>query len=203
MLDSPEEINFDEMPNRFVLKSNWGSAKQIIVNNKNEINVQKTKSKMSKWCKKSSNHYYFGFEYGYKNIKPKIVCEEFIDFEYKLEFFCFGGNPLYFWVIYNDKTDDVCADFYDANTCQKIKLRHIYPNSSLVVDIPEEYEQMKNIASVLSKDFPFMRVDFFKTKDGFKFSEMTFYHWCGIMPFEPEEFDLEFGKHLQLPQRII
>lgn len=201
--DSTKELEFDKLPERFVLKSNWGSAKQIIVKNKRDIDSEKVRAEMEKWLDLRSNHYYFGFEYGYKNIIPKIVCEEFIEFEYKIEFFCFNGKPLYYWIIYNDKTDEVCADFYDANTCKKINLKHIYPNSNKTEEKPEEYEHMKEIAHDLSNTFPFVRIDFFKTPDGFKFSEMTFYHWCGIMKFEPEEYDLEFGKLVELPQKKI
>lgn len=201
--DSPEKIDFETLPNEFVLKSNWGSGRQIIVKDKKRIDYDRTKSEMASWCDISTNHYYFGFEYGYKNIVPKIVCEELVEFKYKIEFFCFNGQPQYFWTIYNDKTDDVCANFYDANTHKKINLKHGYPNSPLSIEIPEEYDQMMDIASRLSVGFPFVRIDFFKTLEGFKFSEMTFYHWCGVKPFEPASFDLEFGNHIKLPQKKI
>ena len=201
--DSPEEIDFDALPNEFVLKSNWGSGKQIIVKDKSTFNVNQAKEKMSIWNDKKSNHYYAGFEYGYKNIVPKIVCEEFVTFDYKIEFFCFDGKPVYFWTIFGDKTDDVCADFYDAKTLKKLNMKHGYPNSNSTINIPKEYKQMFEIACNLSKGFPFVRIDFFKTPDSFKFSEMTFYHWCGFTPFKPASMDLEFGKHIVLPEKMI
>lgn len=203
IFNSAKEIDFNSLPNRFVLKSNWGSGKQIIVQNKNNTDINKMIKEMSAWNDITSNHYYRGFEYGYKNISPKIVCEEFIDFEYKMEFFCFDGNPCYFWTVYNDKTDEVSANFYDALTLKKLDLSHGYPNSQQKLEVPKEYNQMLEIAKVLSKNWPFVRIDFFKTKNGFKFSEMTFYHWCGFMPFTPDYFDKEFGKKIKLPNKII
>lgn len=201
--DSPEEINFELLPNEFVLKSNWGSGKQIIVRDKSRLNINQIKGEMSTWNDVKSNQYYLGFEYCYKNIVPKIVCEEFLTFDYKIEFFCFNGNPVYFWTIFDDKTDNVCADFYDAVALKKINMRHGYPNSKITIDIPKEYNEMFDIACNLSKGFPFVRIDFFKTPESFKFSEMTFYHWCGIVPFSPTSMDVEFGKHIVLPEKII
>lgn len=201
--DDANEIDFKSLPDRFVLKSNWGSGCQIIVTNKNDINIEKVILECNKWNEITYNHYYDGFEYGYKNIKPKIVCEEFVDFLYKIEFFCFNGKPLYFWTVFNDKTSEVCADFYDANTLNRIKLKHGYPNSKQTISISDDYKKMFDIATVLSEKFPFVRVDFFKTQDGFKFSEMTFYHWNAMMPFKPSLMDLEFGKKLILPNKKV
>lgn len=201
--DNVDDIDFDSLPDSFVLKSNWGSAKQIIVKNKTCADSKKIKAEMASWLDYKSNHYFDLFEYGYKNIIPKIVCEEFIEFDYKIEFFCFNGKPAYFWTIFGDKTDAVCADFYDAVSLKKIDLKHGYPNSNTVIQIPKDYHDMFDIAAKLSKDFPFVRVDFYKTSNGFKFSEMTFYHWGGIMPFEPEQMNLEFGDRLVLPDKII
>lgn len=201
--DSPKEIDFVALPKAFVLKSNWGSGCQVIVKDKKKANIDKIKRTIKPWNDIKTNHYYSGFEYGYKNIVPKIVCEEFVNFEYKLEFFCFDGEPCYFWTIFNDKTTEVCADFYDAVSLKKINMRHGYPNSKTTISIPKEYKEMFDIACKLSKGFPFVRVDFFKTPDGFKFSEMTFYHWNAFMPFDPESMDLEFGKHITLPEKMI
>lgn len=201
--DSENEINFASLPESFVLKSNWGSGCQIIVKNKETADFNRIKKTIHSWKDIKTNHYYAGFEYGYKNIVPKIVCEEFVKFEYKIEFFCFDGKPVYFWTIFDDKTDDVCADFYDAKTLKKLKMKHGYPNSNTTISIPDDYKQMFDIASKLSKGFPFVRVDFFKTSNGFKFSEMTFYHWNGMKPFDPEFMDSEFGKHLILPEKMI
>lgn len=198
-----EDIDFDKLPDRFVLKSNWGSGKQIIVKDKSKINLEQVKQELLTWFDPKCNHYFNGFEYGYKNIVPKIVCEEFIDFDYKMEFFCFDGTPYYFWTVYNDKTDEVCANFYDAKTLKKLNVSQGYPNSNLTVEIPKEFTQMMEIASKLSKGFPFVRIDYFKTASSFKFSEMTFYHWCGFKPFVPERFDLEFGEKLILPDKMI
>ena len=201
--DTPDEIEFSLLPREFVLKSNWSSGKQIIVKDRDKVDSVDIKKRMKDWNRTESNHYYYGFEYGYKNIVPKIICEEFVNFEYKMEFFCFDGKPRNFWTVFNDKTDEVCSDFYDCETLRKITLKHGYPNSGTTIAIPKCYREMFDVASKLSKGFPFVRIDFFYMQDSFKFSEMTFYHWSGLMPFEPESMDLEFGKHIDLPEKII
>lgn len=201
--DAPEDIDFDTLPNEFVIKSNWGSSKQIIVKNKKQIDLVQISDKIRKWTNYEENHYFRGFEYSYKNIVPKIICEELLIFDYKIEFFCFDGKPLYFWTVYNDKTDSVSADFYDANSLKKLSLKQGYPNSHFSFVVPDDYEEMFRIASKLSGGFPFVRIDFFKTSESFKFSEMTFYHWGGCVPFEPASFDFEFGEKIKLPEVLI
>ncbi len=197
-----EKIDFDSLPEQFVLKSNWGSGTQIIVQDKASLNIKQAVNKINKWFEPECNHYYSSLEYGYKNIVPKLVIEELLDFEYKIEFFCFNGIPKFLWVVFDDKTNKTSADFYDLDW--KIKpLHHKYPNTGLQIDKPECLEELIEKSKVLANDFPFVRVDFYKTKDGFKFSELTFFHWAGLVPLSPEVFDLEFGELIKLPEEKI
>ncbi len=199
---SPDEIDYNTLPNSFILKSNWGSSKQIIVTDKSTFNIENAKKVMNEWLKHNSNNYYFSFENSYKGIEPRIVCEKIIDFDYKLEFFCFNGEPRYFWIIQNDKTSKVRANFYELDWTKMPLMQH-YHNFDETLEKPSFYQEMVNTAKILSKGFPHVRCDFYKQKDGFKFSEMTFYTWAGLYRFEPDEYDLKFGNMLTLPKTNI
>ena len=194
----PEEIDFSSLPEQFVLKSNWGSGLQLIVKDKKSLEFEKVKNMMESWLKKESNHYYYSFETGYRDIKPMIVCEELLDFEYKLEFFCFNGKPEMFWIVFDDKTPNTSANFYSLNW-EKLPIVDHYPNFDKLIEKPVYFDKMLQFAQNVCKSFPFVRCDFYKTKDSFKFSELTFFHWAGLEKFEPEEWDYKLGKMLTLP----
>ena len=196
-----EDIDIDSFPaDAFVLKSNWGSGAQLIVNNKSAFNRSAARKVANKWMAIRSNHYYDFFEWGYKNIEPKIVVESFLTFKYKLEFFCFNGEPRFFWIVLNDKTKNTKANFYNLDWT-RIPLANHYPNFEESVDRPEKYEEMLEMARGLSAGFPFVRCDFYVTEHGFRFSEMTFYHWAGYCEFTPENYDSLWGDMLTLPEK--
>lgn len=197
---TPEEIDFESLPNEFVLKSNWGSGHQIIVKNKADFNISEAKEVMKKWMNRKSNHYFMAFENGYKNIEPRIVCEEFLDFEYKLEFFCFNGEPKFFWIVKNDKTKEVQANFYDLNWL-RMPITNKYPNFEETVEKPVCYEEILENAKKMCGDFPFVRCDFYVTKDSYRFSEMTYYHWAGLQSFIPCSYNEYFGELMTLPKQ--
>ena len=196
---TPDEIDFDSLPNSFVLKSNWGSGQQIIVKNKKDLDINDARAKMSKWMQPESNHYFYAFEHGYKHISPRIVCEEFLDYEYKLEFFCFNGKPRFFWIVINDKTPDVHANFYELDWKQMPIVNH-YPNFDTPIKKPKCYDEILDNAKKMCGDFPFVRCDFYVTKTGYKFSEMTFFHWGASQGFEPAKYDEIIGNMMTLPQ---
>lgn len=204
--DSFEDIDFSKLPDRFVLKVNWGSGQNLIVNNKSELNIEEAKEKFNKWLQPKYNHYYFGLEWCYKNIEPKIVCEEYLEsvnksaLDYK--FMCFNGIPLYCWV--SDKYKDVQErSFYDMDwNMQDIELveRHKIkaPNP---VEKPENFEEMKQLAEILCKGWPHIRVDFYKLDNGdIKFGELTFFTSCGYSKWSPEEVDFEMGKYINIEE---
>ena len=200
--DNENEIDFEKLPSEFVLKSNWGSGRQIIVRNKNQIDMGETKKIIATWLDKTTNHYYKGFEWGYKNIIPHIICEEFLYFKYKMEFFCFSGKPKFFWIILDDETKHPLANFYDMNF-RKMNLKHKCQNFQQLIAKPYFFDTVVDIATQLSKGFPFVRCDFYITENTFYFCEMTFYHWCGLKHFEPKSYDKKFGDMFELPRDYI
>ena len=198
--DRLEDIGIESLPvDSFVLKSNWGSGAQIIVKSKAEFNLATARKITRRWMSVRGNHYYNFFEWGYKNIIPKIVVEEFLSFKYKLEFFCFNGVPRFFWIVLNDKTKNTQANFYNMDWT-RIPLRNHYPNFDDEVVCPEKYDEMVEVARSLCAGFPFVRCDFYVTEHGFRFSEMTFYHWAGYCEFSADNYDLLWGDMLVLPE---
>lgn len=198
---SPDEIDFDTLPDKFVLKSNWGSGQQIIVKDKSKLDIDAAKQKMRLWMKPESNHYFYSFESGYRFIEPRIVCEEFLDYEYKLEFFCFNGTPKFFWIVINDKTPDVRANFYELDWTRMPITNH-YPNFDTDIVKPKCYDEILENAKKMCGDFPFVRCDFYVTKTGYRFSEMTFFHWGASQNFEPSKYNIIVGNMMKLPTRI-
>ena len=158
------------------------------------------------WMKSTSNHYYFGLELCYKNIEPKIICEEYLEsvnksaLDYK--FMCFNGKPLYCWV--SDKFKDIQErSFYDMEwNMQDIELVEYHkikaPNP---IDKPENFDEMKNLAEILFKGWPHIRVDFYKLTGGdIKFGELTFFTSCGYSKWKPEEIDYAMGNLIDIDE---
>ena len=199
--ESPEEIDFNSLPNSFVLKSNWGSGRQFVVKDKSKFDIEAAKNEMKLWMQKESNQYYFSFETGYKDIEPKIVCEEFLDFDYKLEFFCFNGEPKFFWIVFDDKTDNTSANFYSLDW-ENLHIFNHYPNFDKEIVKPSCYEEILDNSKKMCGDFPFVRCDFYITKNGYRFSEMTFFHWGANQNFEPYEWNKKIGDMMKLPNIV-
>lgn len=196
--NSPDEIDFEKLPQSFVLKSNWGSGRQFVVQDKSKFDIENAKNEMKKWMQKEANHYFASFETGYKDIEPKIICEEYLEFLYKLEFFCFNGEPKFFWIVLNDKTQQVQANFYSLDW-ENLHIKNKYPNFTEEIEKPACFETILDNAKKMCGDFPFVRCDFYVTKDSYRFSEMTFFHWGALQKFVPSIWDEKVGDMLKLP----
>lgn len=197
--DDPSLINFDNLPNSFVLKSNHASAQVIICEDKSLLNVDKTIKQMSEWLK--LNHYFFMGEWQYKNIKPQIICEELLDshiVDYRI--FCFEGKPTYIKVTRHSTSS---AGGYDYNmyypdwTQTEFRMEQNYGH--LDFEKPEQLDYMLQVATILSQDFHFVRVDFFITKQKVYFAELTFTPNSGCEKYTDFEVDKRFGNMFELP----
>ena len=199
--DSPDEIDFDKLPNQFVLKVNWGSGQNIIVKDKSKLDIKEAKAKLKEWLKPHSNHYYFGFEWCYKNIQPKIIAEKYIEqidgnlLDYKI--FCNNGNPSFLFVGI-DRHKDLKFNFYDLDF-NLLPFKQHYDVSNKKIPKPECFQEMLNVAKNLSKDFLHARIDLFLIGNKIYFGEITFYHFNGLEAFEPVEWDYKLGEMLTLP----
>lgn len=190
------DIIYEDLPNTFVLKGTHGSAMNIICNDKQSLEWEKDKRIMENWLK--TNYYYGTREWVYKEITPRIICEENLGeniTDYKI--YCFNGEPKY-WFVCNDRTTEVKADYYELNW-EKAPFRWIYPPNTEDVSEPINADKMIELAKILSKDFPFVRVDFYEVNNKIYFGELTFFHGSGLGWYEPREYNNILGDMLELP----
>lgn len=200
--NSPDEIDFDTLPNKFVMKVNWGSGQNIIVTDKSKLDIKEAKEKLSNWMKPENNHYYDFFEWCYKDIEPKIIIEQFLEqiggdlYDYKLYSF---NREVQFMLIVSNRFNNKHYDFYDKNYN---KLDFTWTSKPSPNGIQKNYniDKMISLAKKLSNDFLFVRVDFFDTGEKLYIGELTFYPGNGTDSFEPSEWDYKFGNMINLKE---
>lgn len=198
--ENVEDINWDELPEKFVLKCNHGCAYNILCNDKKIFDIGGAKSQLKKWLKEDFGA--FNIELHYSKIIPhKIICEEFLgDSIMDYKFFCFNGEPKFIYVsndLIHDRQAQIGFFFLDG---KKMPLRRDDYTDIERVDLPSFFEEMKNISKELCKEFPFVRVDFFIANDRYYFAELTFTPSACMMPFNPEKYDLEWGNMIDISE---
>lgn len=204
-----EDIDFDKLPNQFVLKCTHDSASVVICKDKKEFDFDFAKNKLNKALK--FNYYrYENKQWAYKKIKPRIIAEKYLSelgnselMDYK--FYCFNGEPHFCQVIANRQTNET-IDFYDKNWNHQnfigiLKFGDKLTFSETKQKMPENYDKMIRIAKILSENIPFVRVDLYNINGEIFFGEITFYPAGGVGFFEPRDWDLKLGQLLQLPKR--
>ncbi|MGX7099284.1 ATP-grasp fold amidoligase family protein [Globicatella sanguinis] len=192
--DSFDDINFDELPDTFVLKTNHGSSTNLIVKDKIKINYEKEKKKFDKWL---NTNYAFvnGVQLQYKNIEPKIIAEKYIEDsngelkDYRI--LCFSGKPEYIIV---DSENHKYRDIYDLDWEHQNWLLGDYENNPRSLKKPENLRELVRIATNLSEGFSHVRVDLYSVDEKIFFSEMTFSFASGFQKFKPDSADIELGK---------
>lgn len=204
--DSPEEIDFELLPDKFVLKCNHNSGRGMcICKDKSQLNIDLVKKELRIGIKE--NYFLRSRENAYKGIHPKIIAEAFMEDsttndlrDYK--FFCFNGEPKVLFVATGRELGEheVKFDFFDMDY-QHLPITNGHPNAFPYPKKPTTFETMKILAAQLSKGLPHVRVDFYEVNGRVYFGEFTFSHWGGMTPFEPEEWDKIFGDWIQLPKK--
>lgn len=197
-----KDIDFASLPNQFVLKCTHDSGGIVIVKDKSKLNMMKTKRQIQKSLK--NNYFYFGREWPYINIQPRIIAEKYIEDNLTAElrdykFFCFNGvaRALFIASDRQNKTTETKFDFYDMDF-NHLNFTNGHPNSGRIINKPPTFDTMKNVAEVLSKNIPHVRVDVYEVNGKVYFGELTFYHWSGFVPFDPPEWDKTFGDWIDL-----
>lgn len=200
--DNVNEIDIQNLPNQFVLKTTHDSGGVRICDNKENFDIEEAKHYLNNRMKQ--NYYYVWREWPYKNVKPRIIAEEYMqninqggldDFK----FFCFNGKVKYLFVATERQSkEETKFDFYDREF-NHLTLINGHPNSTKKITKPITFEKMIDLAEKLSKDIPHVRVDFYSIGEKILFGELTFYHWSGLTPFEPEVWNEMFGKEIKLP----
>lgn len=203
--DKAEDIDFNMLPNQFVLKTNHDSGGVVICNDKSKLDIKSVKTKLNKSLK--TNYYISKREWPYKNVERKIFAEKFMVDEsgyelkdYKL--FCFNGEVkcLFIATDRDNKKEETKFDFYDADF-NHLPFTNGHPNATRIINKPKGFEQMKELACILSKGIPHLRVDFYDINGNIFFGELTFSHWSGMVPFTPEEWDFKLGEWIKFPNK--
>lgn len=193
--DNVMDINFDMLPDAFVLKTNNGSGRNIIVKDKTKIDIEKIRQQLKDWL--VHNFYYVGFEIQYRDIKPQIICEEYLEglaeTVYDYDIYCFHGKPKYIWCINGSHRGNCKASFYDLDW-NMLEFSYGYPLDPVLAPRPQYLDKMLEFSEKLSRDFEHVRVDFYGMPDRLLFSEMTFTTWSGLRSFVPDKYDEVFGK---------
>lgn len=186
------DINFDLLPDKFVIKCNHDSGSVTLCDNKSNLNLKKLKDKYDYYM--SRNFAYLGYEMHYKNIVPKILIEEYMGSainDYK--FLCFNGKPYYCWVDV-DRFGKHKRNVYDMDWNLQPFEQMNYGNYENELKCPKQFEKMKEIVLKLCQGFDHVRVDLYIVNDKIYFGEMTFTNGSGFEKITPEKYDYELGK---------
>ncbi|MBO4946162.1 MAG: glycosyl transferase, partial [Lachnospiraceae bacterium] len=197
-----DEIDFDKLPDQFVLKCTHDSGGVVIVKDKGSLDISEAKKKLEKSLQR--NYYYSGREWGYKNIKPRIIGEMYLeDKEYMVpndyKIFNFDGKARLIQVDF-DRFVNHRRNLYDTDW-NYIDASIQYPKDpNTVIKKPEQLNVMLELSEKLSAGFPHVRTDFYVVNDRIYFGEMTFWHGSGFEKFEPEQLGITMGEWLKLPR---
>ena len=202
--DSVNDIDWDSLPNQFVIKVTSDSGGIVVCKEKTALDIDLAITKLQKgWGK---NYYMYNKEYPYRDLRPRIIAEEYIEdesgFELKdYKFFCFDGIPKYLFVASDRQksNEETKFDFFDLEW-NHLPVINGHPNSSVELKKPVNFDEMIQVATRLSQGMPHVRVDLYNNNGNIYFGELTFFHWSGMIAYQPEEWDYKFGEYINLPR---
>ena len=202
--DRAEDIDFDTLPDRFVLKTTHDSGSYVVCKDKSKLDISAARKRMAKFLKRK--YYDNNREWPYKNVIPRIIAEEYMEDsrcgelrDYK--FFTFGGVPKVLYIAQGrGKGEPTVADFFD------MEFNHLpftidHDMADVPPEKPENFALMQALAAKLSAGTPQLRVDFYEVDGKVYFGEMTFFHCSGFEAFHPEQWDKIFGDWVILPEK--
>ncbi len=201
--DSVDEINFDKLPNKFVLKCNHASGYNIICENKNKLDVEKTKRKLRKWMK--SDYWKYVAEVQYKGIEKKIICEKFLESkdnnaieDYKI--YCFNGVPKFCMVCIERNLGKPKKYFLDKDWNLMPEINNLSQEEikNFKLDKNESLNKIYEYAEKLSKPFEFVRVDFYSYNNQPIFGEMTFTPAGCLSKQYTEKASIKLGEMIKI-----
>lgn len=201
-----EDIDFDVLPQKFVLKTTHDSGGIVVCKDKNSLNIPEVRKQLNYFV--SRDYYEIKREWPYKNVKPRIIAEKYMEDSHYQElrdykFFTFGGEAKVLYIAQGrGKGEPTVADFFDMNF-NHLPFTIDHDIAAVAPQRPEKFEEMKQLAAELSQGTPQLRVDFYEVDGKVYFGEMTFFHCSGLNPFHPEEWDRIFGDWVQLPEKTI
>jgi hypothetical protein len=199
--DKFDDIDFDKLPDQFVLKCSHDSGGLIICRDKSKLNIKAVKKKINDCLRR--NYFWALREWPYKNVKPRIIAEKYMVDESETELkdykvFCFNGEPKALFVATDRGVHQTKFDFFDTEF-NHLPFKQHYPNNlEREIIKPKGLEKMLVLAEKLTKDFKHCRADFYDINGHVYFGELTFTHFSGFEPFEPQEWDYKFGDWINL-----
>lgn len=200
--DKFDDIDFDLLPDCFVLKTTHDCGGVIICRDKNTFDKNEARKFLNKHLK--FQYFYEGREWPYKNVPPRIIAEAYMENsstkdlkDYK--FFTFDGKAKVLFIASErqNENEETKFDFYDMEF-NHLPIKNGHPNSEKEFEIPENFSLMKELAEKLSKDIPHLRVDFYEVNGKVYVGELTFSHYSGFVPFDPPKWDMIFGDWIDL-----
>ena len=202
--NKPEDILYEDLPKRFVIKATHASSYNLIVKDKDKLDKVKANKLFKKWL--SKNQYYrTGQEWAYKDVQPRLIVEQYLKEEGKgsltdYKFYCFNGEAK-FADVHLDREEDHKQGCFDLDF-NLLPFRKISKNKDISSDIekPSNYEEMIKLSETLAANFPFVRVDFYSVNGKSVFGEMTFYPSDGRKDFFPDKYNRILGDYFKLPK---
>lgn len=193
------DIDFDALPDKFVLKCNHDSGSVKVITDKSAID----KEELNKFfeARLKMNPYVLGREYPYKDVKPCIIAEKFMtpdgeDDIKDYKFFCFNGEPVIMFIA-TDRSTDVKFDFFDMSF-NHLDIVNIHDQSGLEIAKPAMFDEMKELAAKLSQGMKFVRIDLYEIAGKIYFGEFTFFHGGAFWPMNPEKWEKELGDLIDI-----
>lgn len=203
--ETPDQIDLEKLPEKFVLKLSNGSSTNLLCRDKSELDPETVKQMFRDFLHQSGAS--AGREWVYQGSKPVIAAEELLEDpdeadgalrDYKI--LCFNGEPAYIICVAGRYTENYCHLVYDTQwKKQDVKIGESSANGEYAK--PDTLEQMLQIAKTLSADLPAARIDLYSIRGRIYFGEITFFPWSGYMHFTPNQFDCILGEHFVLPEK--
>ena len=195
------EIDFAQLPNEFVLKCNHDSKSVLICKDKSRFEKETAVKKLNKGLKR--NHFTYGREWPYKNVKPVVMAEKYMEDEsgglqdYKV--MCFNGVPKLIQLHQGRFTDHYTYDLFDVRWIHQNYIQKGEVTSAVWPEKPKFLDEMLELSAKLSEGIPYIRVDWYYVNHQLYFGELTFYNASGYLDFEPDEYNEIIGDWIKLP----
>ena len=199
--NSFDEIDFDALPEQFVLKCTHDCGGLVICKDKSTLDKDAAREKINRCLKR--NYYWSSREWPYKTVQPRIIAEAYMEDEKNgdlpdYKFFAFDGEvKMMFIATERQSKEETKFDFFDADF-NHLPFLNGHPNAKVLPEKPQNFEKMKDLAAKLSEGIPQVRIDFYEVNGKIYFGEITFFHWSGLVKFEPEEWDEKNGEWITL-----
>lgn len=195
--EDADQIDFDNLPNKFVIKATYGCQMNLICSDKSHLDIENTRKMINNWLKNGFNR--DAIEPHYKKIPHRVICEKYLEnddsiIDYKIH--CFNGIPIFILTCSN-RNEALRLNLYDLDWNPIHKIQGKYKNDN-EIEKPSELEKMLSISRKLAEDFDFVRVDLYQIGKKIFFGELTFTPDGGMLSYFTKEFDLEMGERLKL-----